>query len=461
MRFLLLIILPVVLYGCQKDSTLTDSQDAAIEKEKASNCYAYFDSLATYGAKYGFKTVVPRRDYDIVLSSPTESTITLTVLFYKSCVGYISYGSASTDTINFDAGIPRKIVLSGLLSDKQYTYQFHYREKGSGQYFDSGKYAFSTSKPNGRSFSFAIIADSHLDENSDTLTYQATLRNIALQGVDFMLDLGDTFMTDKYGNDYKFAYGQYIAQRYYFGGICHSIPLYFVQGNHDGETGIKKAEMTKWAKQIRESYFPNPSSENYFAWEWGDALFIVLDPFTYTPNQGNKDPWQRTLGDVQYHWLEKTIKNSTKRYKFIFIHNLVGGADLSGLARGGAEIAPYFEWGGYSPNGNYDFYAMRPSWNKPIHDLLKENGVQIVFHGHDHVYAKQNYDGIIYQCVPQPSLKRFENLTYATTYGYLNGTIKYIPGNIKVTLNGSNLKVEYISAKNEVIDTYFSNEIPN
>lgn len=460
MKFLLIILLPVVLNGCQKDITLTDKQDTTYEKEEASDCYAYYDSLAAYGAKYGFKTVVPRKDYDIVLSSPTENTIALTVLCYHSCEGYVSYGSASTDTINFDAGIPRKIVLSGLLPDKQYTYQLHYRKKGSKQYFDSGKYTFSTPKPNGGSFSFAIIADSHLDENSDTLTYQATLKNIARQGVDFMIDLGDTFMTDKYGSDYTFAYGQYIAQRYYLGGICNSIPLYFVQGNHDGETGIKKAEMTEWSKQIRESYFPNPASENYFAWEWGDALFMVLDPFTYTPIQGNKDPWQRTLGDVQYHWLEKTIKNSTKRYKFVFIHNLVGGADLNGLARGGAETAPYFEWGGHSSDNDYDFYSMRPEWDKPIHDLLKENGVQIVFHGHDHVYAKQYYDGIIYQCLPQPSLKRYENLTYATTYGYLNGTIKYIPGNIKVTLSGSSLKVEYISAKNEVIDTYFSNEIP-
>jgi hypothetical protein len=36
----------------------------------------------------------------------------------------------------------------------------------------------------------------------------------------------------------------------------------------------------------------------------------------------------------------------------------------------------------------------------PIHQLLLENHVTTVFHGHDHLFAKQELDGIIYQEVP-------------------------------------------------------------
>jgi hypothetical protein len=38
----------------------------------------------------------------------------------------------------------------------------------------------------------------------------------------------------------------------------------------------------------------------------------------------------------------------------------------------------------------------------PIHQLLAENRVSIVFHGHDHLYTKQDRDGVVYQEVPQP-----------------------------------------------------------
>jgi hypothetical protein len=39
----------------------------------------------------------------------------------------------------------------------------------------------------------------------------------------------------------------------------------------------------------------------------------------------------------------------------------------------------------------------------PIHQLLVRNKVAAVFHGHDHLFAKQDLDGIVYQEVPQPS----------------------------------------------------------
>ena len=38
--------------------------------------------------------------------------------------------------------------------------------------------------------------------------------------------------------------------------------------------------------------------------------------------------------------------------------------------------------------------------------LLVANKVNIVFHGHDHLFVKQDLDGIVYQEVPQPSAAR-------------------------------------------------------
>lgn len=130
-------------------------------------------------------------------------------------------------------------------------------------------------------------------------------------------------------------------------------------------------------------------------------MFIVLDPFWYTtdkPQGDNLDSnWGWTLGREQYDWLKTILEVSAEPFKFVFIHHLVGGAIE---ARGGIEFASFYEWGGNNSDGSYGFDEHRLGWGLPIHQLLVANGVSIVFHGHDHVFVKQDLDGIIYQEVP-------------------------------------------------------------
>ena len=141
-----------------------------------------------------------------------------------------------------------------------------------------------------------------------------------------------------------------------------------------------------------------------------------------------------TLGEAQFKWLERTLSASTAPFKFVFTHHLVGGS-FDGLGRGGVEFAPYFEWGGSNTNGTPGFAAHRPGWSRPIQSLLLANGVSAVFHGHDHLYVKQDLDAdgdgvadLVYQEVPQPS---------RTNYGAI-GAGHYIrsvaPGGVQVTL---------------------------
>ena len=282
---------------------------------------------------------------------------------------------------------------------------------------------------------------------------------------DFLIDLGDTFMTDKHRPNFRDAASQYLAQRYYLGLICKSASFFMALGNHDGESGWQGNgagdSMSAWAIGMRKKYFPNPMPDSfysgnkaaagnigllqdYYAWEWGDALFIVLDPFWYTrsrPNQSN-DGWDWTLGTEQYRWLEQTLERSRSRFKFVFIHHLVGGATPE--ARGGIEAAKYFEWGGYSTDGNYAFREKRPGWDLPIHPLLVRNKVNIVFHGHDHLFVKQDLDGIVYQLVPQPGSRRNDNTRGAQDYGYVHGDVISSPGHMRVTVSNSKVTVDYI-----------------
>ncbi len=193
-------------------------------------------------------------------------------------------------------------------------------------------------------------------------------------------------------------------------------------------------------------YFPEPSAPGgcgYYSWERDNALFVVLDPYGYTQRQRREDDnWVRTLGKEQYDWLKKTLETSAAPFKFVFIHQLVGGLDWAG--RGGVEAVPLYEWGGK------EFAEKRPGWGLPIHQLLVTNRVSVVFHGHDHLYARQDLDGIVYQCVPQPGDPRGGK----ETYSYRQGTILPSSGYLRVTVSGAETKVEYVRPDRSIADSY-------
>ncbi|MEI6520619.1 MAG: metallophosphoesterase, partial [bacterium] len=360
---------------------------------------------------------------------------------------------------------PNEIVLRKLLADTRYYYQLRIRPAVGAQLTTSPEYTFHTQRVPGEAYTFTITADSHLDERTTPSLYLQTMHNALADKPDFHIDLGDTFMTEKYPSRDSAA-KQYLAQRYYFGQLCHSAPLYLVIGNHDGET-VKEQDGTAnslavWSATMRKTYFPNPvpdtfytgnetknqlagDLQDYYAWTWGDAQFIMLDPYWFTPSQrGGNDNWTRTLGNTQYQWLTKTLENSKSKYKFVFIHHLVGG--LGKDARGGIEAAPFYEWGGKNTDGTDGFAAHRPGWTMPIHQLLLKNHVSAVFHGHDHLFAKQELDGIIYQEVPQPGWQGRYDSRRATEYGYEKGEILGSSGHLRLTVSGKETKVEYVSA---------------
>ena len=128
----------------------------------------------------------------------------------------------------------------------------------------------------------------------------------------------------------------------------------------------------------------------------------------------------------------------------MFTHNLVGATGKD--ARGGIDASKYFEWGGLSADGTYGFNSNRAGWGKPIHQLMVDNIVTAIFYGHDHFYAKQELDGIIYQLVPQPGNENYNSTNQVTEYGYKNGIFIPPSGHLRVTVSPKNVTVDYIRA---------------
>jgi 3',5'-cyclic AMP phosphodiesterase CpdA len=285
-----------------------------------------------------------------------------------------------------------------------------------------------------------------MDENSSAEIYQATLKQISLAAPAFLVDLGDIFMVDKLTDkSEKNIRARFSLMKNFYKNIG-SIPLKIVLGNHDGELGYSAFN----TKKYREEYFPEQTDElSYFSFLGPDQLHVCLDPFTFTTQAPKADGWQWTLGKTQYDWLVTTLSSSSAKYKFVYIHHLLVGDAQS---RGGAEIVKRNEWGGLNSDGSPGFQQNRPGWLKPVHDLLLEHRVTAVFKGHDHLYAKQEVDGIIYQTVPQPSHPG--DKVNPAQYGYLSGQVIGGSGFIKVQTSKDAAEVRFVKHDGSILDEY-------
>ncbi|MEI8115622.1 MAG: T9SS type A sorting domain-containing protein [Bacteroidia bacterium] len=409
-----------------------------------------------------------------ILGRPTDSTITMSILFDQKAEVYWEYGTESgnytSKTANYlaEAEIPLEMDFTKLLPDRYYYYRTRYKLSGSNVDFKTGaEHSFHTQRILGSTYTFTIEADEHLyDKKGVNSIYQICLNNQADDHPDFMFSLGDTF-----GNDHepftitsekmKELHRDY---RPLLGSICHSIPFYFCLGNHEGEFDYYLAQtppnnIAVYGTIWRKFYYPNPvpnsfysgnneeepfgmgKPENYYAFTWGDVLFVVLDVYRYqNVNSAKPQKWDWTLGKTQYDWLKNTLETSQSKYKFVLAHH------TRGEGRGGAATAKFYEWGGYEEKSNeYTFAKNRPGWEKPIHQLFTDTGVNIFFQGHDHLFAKEDLDGIVYQEVPMPSDSTYEIGMLANADSYVSNQIEGT-GHLRVTVSPENVKVDFVQA---------------
>ena len=420
----------------------------------------------------------------VILGRPTDRSVAASVSAAVAEEVYVEWAEAGaayadrTPSAQLAAQVPATITLDRLRVNTAYSYRVRYRTAGESTFRTGLDRTFRTARTPGTSFTFAVQADPHLDDNSSTAVYGQTLQNILSDRPDFLIDLGDTSMSEKCVmagptlcappmpvSETTVAARTRLA-RTWFESVAHSVPLFLVLGNHDGEAGwtgsLNTPSLDLWAVTARKALFPNPEPDafysgsadavpgiglrqNYYAFEWGDALFVVLDPYTYTQRKPGADLWGWTLGSTQYQWLARTLSASRARYKFVFTHHLLGGNGSE--TRGGAAFAPYYEWGGRNADGSWAFDRQRPGWPAPIHQLMVDARVTAWFHGHDHLYAREERDGIVYQEVPQPSLARYDTPDPAAGYGYVGSVGTNIfpsSGHLRVSVSPTSVRVEYV-----------------
>ena len=369
------------------------------------------------------------QQHTVILGRPTDRSITPSIVFSASCDYFLEWGTqrnsytSKSETASATKGVPVRPFIDNLKPDTRYYYRVRSKQGGQSEFAASAEYMFHTQRAKGKEFTFLVEADEHLyDKKGIRAMYSICLDNQAKDSADFMFSLGDTFGDDHTpetttSQDMDDLHRDYLQ---YLGKVCHSMPFFFCLGNHEGETGYYLKQnppnnIAVWGTLWRKYYYANPIPdqfytgntihephgielpENYYAFTWGDALFVVLDVYRHCDVNVKPQNWDWTLGETQYKWMKQTLESSKAKYKFVFAHH------TRGQGRGAVVTAKGAEWGGYSNKGVYEFDKYRPGWGEPIHQLMVKNGVNVFFQGHDHLYAKEELDGLVYQEVPMPS----------------------------------------------------------
>lgn len=491
----------------------------------------------------------PAAELSQILGRPSDESVTLSILSASDIEAYAEFGQAQgkhtrkTARATSRAGAPFEIEMEGLEANRRYFYRLRNRPPGKGKFTTGGEYTFHTQRASGSTFTFALQGDSHperLGKMYDPDLYVQTMRNVEKDRPDFYLTMGDDFSIDRLVNRETLSQSEvdqvYAYQRSFLGIVGRSSPLFLVNGNHE-QAGLNWLDGTPnnpavLAGIARTRFYPLPAPDefysgnaeevefvgllrDYYAWTWGDALFVVLDAYSHSPaavdtisvsvsrpddsgdgssggerrggqrrggsgrgrggdesDSGNerrvergdrsgggggergdisggggggrgegsgggrkRDWWGMSIGDAQYQWLKKTLEESNARYKFVFNHHVMGAG------RGGVEMARLYEWGGRDPDGTWRFDEKRPSWEMPIHQLMVKNGVTIFFQGHDHLFARQELEGVIYQECPNPADDTYQA---HNRQAYRSGDIIANSGHLLVTVSQENVRVDYV-----------------
>ena len=266
---------------------------------------------------------------------------------------------------------------------------------------------FTTQRVGEHWFTAALTTDAHTgsfaEGSSPLRVMDDVVRNVVADQPEFLLALGDNVawatsreLPQQDEGGAIFAYTMY---RQHMATLTGSCPHFGLIGNWEGESGKVPPEAAARMAAVRHRFAPNPDdrtypqggsrNEDYYAFAWGPALFVVLNVQSYSTPSGPLDSllddvtlvedW--TLGSDQFSWLERTLAASDHPFRIICIHHVVGG-------NAGNRFDTLYGRGGHRAAGVGE--------QRLVHELMRDSGVQILFFGHDHVFVDEVVDGIHY-----------------------------------------------------------------
>ncbi len=328
-----------------------------------------------------------------------------------------------------------EVLLEGLPANAEVWYACSWSDPDDSEWLVRAPQSFRTARDPGDAFRFAVVADSHLFAgrwiNGLRDNVGDSLEVLGADDLDFVVLLGGEVGVYVLGENprtmnQRAALVRWHEWRHVYAGLLESTPTFLGIGIQEGEAGyllegrtrVEKKYWQRWGTVARKQTFPNPLPttypaggedegwegppdspgagggeegnrsplQNYYAFEWGDALVVVLDVYRYTNPGGvaptTVDEW--TLGGAQLEWLERTLDASDARWKFVMAHHVLGGADYD--AKGMPEE-------GHRPGRGGARYALRGEQER-VTALMREHDARFFVYAFDKVFAHQAAAGV-------------------------------------------------------------------
>jgi hypothetical protein len=351
-----------------------------------------------------------------LLSCPTKNSIRISALNEKlpaeAAVEIRKEGATTWERRAPLLKLARYDILDWTLKDLAPAARYEYRillKRESSDFQTAGVGSFRTQRIGPASYTAVLMTDPHTGSfppgSNPVLVLDKVVQNAARAQGEFVLDLGDNVawrgsrefpQTSTAGA--LAAYSQYRRQ---IGPLSAHCPHFALIGNWNGESGKFPEKNIELVAGVRKALLPAPNHltypqggserEDYYAFSWGDVLYVMLNIQTYSkPSNPARLPslmsdvneiTEWTLGEKQMAWFESTLSKATERFRFVCIHHPAAGNAGDAL------------------NTNYGRGGAR-AWNlgeqAKIHALMKKHKVQIFFYGHDHVFVDDLVDGIHY-----------------------------------------------------------------
>lgn len=359
--------------------------------------YPYLTDLTTTSVQVTFDTSVkvasaanavqwgtPSGATDCTLTSKSVTSVNNTVNAPITVAGVVEYQTS--------------IRITGLTAGTTYCYRVFTGGSAPVDLLETDVAPRFTTMAHSGEFSFAVLGDWGDNSIANGLNQKNVDAQLAKSGVKFAVSTGDIAYQngsqDNYGN--LVATGPGVSQVFgpdYWKVPGASIPLFATSGNH----GRNATFLSTWrqsatvaasnGKYVMETYsgiddtVPASYPSVWYAFNSGGARFYILNADWSSSNVGSATGgayqvdrdyhWQPT--SPEYQWLKADLEANTNSVKFAFFHYPL----RADSATEGSDI--YLQ---NDPN--------TPSSIDSLEGLLANNGVDLAFNGHAHIYQR-NY----------------------------------------------------------------------
>ena len=236
---------------------------------------------------------------------------------------------------------------------------------------------------------FAVLGDSRDGKR----VYTQLIQQILERKPHFIIHLGDMISRP---NEKEW-------KRFFEISDMIEIPFFPVVGNHE-------IAGTAPGEEMYQKQFALPDEKTYYAFQTGDALFVILD----------SERGKEKIKDEQWSWLRDILSFSNAPLKMVFIHR------------------PLF----VPPDSFKQGKAMDryPSARDDLHQLFVKTKVKAVFQGDDHRYDRTEKDRILYVITggggaplyaPKDAGGYFHYVWVSVQKGRLEGEVVNLDGQIK------------------------------